>query len=159
MPGLRPLRRELLESALAFYEEFLRRGGDDPSILADLAATQFRVGQILADLGETTRPAPHCPGRRALRKALAARPGDVALLERQSEAWHRLGDLDYGPNSATANAAYRKAVAIRERLADAASRPSRGSAWRCRGRSTAWRSAASPSPRHSMRIAARSSCG
>ena len=53
MPGLRPLRRELLESALIFYEEFLRRGGDDPALLADLAATQARVGQILADLSET----------------------------------------------------------------------------------------------------------
>ena len=63
MPGLRPLRRDLLESALAFYEEFLRRGGDEPSILADLAATQARVGQILADLGERDK------ARVALRRA------------------------------------------------------------------------------------------
>ena len=52
-------------------------------------------------------------------KTLAARPDDVALLERQSEVWHRLGDLDYRTDKPTANAAYRKAIAIRERLAAA----------------------------------------
>ena len=120
VPGLRPLRRDLLESALVFYEEFLRRGGDEPGALADLAATQARVGQILADLDDREK------ARAALRRAaelydktLAARPDDLALLERQSEVWHRLGDLDYRRDRRTANAAYRKAIAIRERLAAA----------------------------------------
>jgi len=118
VPGLRPLRRDLLESALAFYEEFLRRGGDEPGVLADLAATQSRVGQILGDLSQQDK------ARVALRRAvelydktLAARPNDTALLERQSEVWHRLGDLDYRTDERTANAAFRKAIAIRERLA------------------------------------------
>ena len=118
IPGLRPLRRELLESALSFYEDFLRRKGDDPSILADLAATQFRVGQILAELGEQEKASAAL--RRAVElydKAMAARPGDVAVLERQAEVWHRLGDLDYRNAKPTANRAYRSAVAIRERLA------------------------------------------
>ena len=95
-----------------------RRGGDDPSILADLAATQVRVGQILSDLSEQDKA--RVALRRAVElydKALAARPGDVALLERQSEVWHRLGDLDYRTDKPTANTAYRKAIAIRERLA------------------------------------------
>jgi eukaryotic-like serine/threonine-protein kinase len=120
VPGMRPLRRELLESALAFYEEFLRRQSDDTRILTDLAATQFRVGQILSDLSEQEK------ARVALRrsvelydKALAARSGDVQMLEQQAEAWHRLGDLDYRTDLATANAAYSKAIAIREQLAAA----------------------------------------
>jgi len=119
VPGLRPLRRDLLESALVFYEEILRRGGDEPGVLADLAATQSRVGQILGDLSEQDK------ARVALRRAvelydktLAVRPNDMALLERQSEVWHRLGDLDYRTDPRTANAAYRKAIAIRERLAE-----------------------------------------
>ncbi len=49
---------------------------------------------------------------------MAARPGDVNLLERKSEVWHRLGDLDYQTDQRTANAAYRQAIAIRQRLAD-----------------------------------------
>jgi len=118
VPGMRPLRRDLLQSALAFYEEFVRRGGDEPGVLADLAATQSRVGQILGDLSEQNK------ARAALRRAvelydktLAVRPNDMALLERQSEVWHRLGDLDYRTDRPTANVAYRKAIAIRERLA------------------------------------------
>ncbi len=80
VPGLRPLRRDLLQSAMAFYEEFLRRGGDDPALLADLAATQARVGQVLADLSEQDK------ARVALRRAadmydktLAVRPGRRGL--------------------------------------------------------------------------------
>jgi eukaryotic-like serine/threonine-protein kinase len=118
VPGLRPLRRELLQSSLAFYEEFVRRGGDDPGALADLAATQARVGQILSDLGEKEK------SRAALRRAvelyektLVARPDDLVLLERQSEVWHRLGDLDYATDAPAANQSYSKAIAIRKRLA------------------------------------------
>jgi serine/threonine-protein kinase len=120
VPGLRPLRRGLLQSALTFYEEFRRRGGDDPAVLADLAATQARVGQILADLSE--REKARVALRRAVElydKTLAARPNVMAALERLSEVWHRLGDLDYRMDRAPASAAYRKAIAIRERLAAA----------------------------------------
>ena len=120
VPGLRPLRRELMESARPFYEEFLRDREGDPALLTDLAATQFRIGQILADLGEQDK-ARLTLGRAVelYDKALADRPGEVALLERQAEVWHRLGDLDYTRDNRSAYAAYRKAIAIRERLAAA----------------------------------------
>ena len=119
VPGLRPLRRDLLESALSFYEELIRRGGEDPAALADLAATQARVGQILADLGQPDKARGAMQQAVALYdKTLAARPGDVNLLERKSEVWHRLGDLDYQTDLRTANVAYRQAILIRQRLAD-----------------------------------------
>ncbi len=120
MPGLRPLRRGLLESALKFYEEFLRRGGDEPSLLADLAATQAQVGQILADLGEQDK------ARVALRQAielydktLVRRPDDVLLLERQVRGLAPARRPRLPDGWPPANAAYRKAIAIRERLAAA----------------------------------------
>jgi eukaryotic-like serine/threonine-protein kinase len=118
VPGLRPLRRELMESARPFYEEFLRDREGDPSLLTDLAATQFRIGQILSDLGEQDK-ARLALGRAVelYDKALAAQPGGVDLMERQAEVWHRLADLDYGRDNRSAYAAYRKAIAIRERLA------------------------------------------
>lgn len=37
-PGTRPLRQELLQAALGFYEEFLRERAADPSVRAGLAA-------------------------------------------------------------------------------------------------------------------------
>ena len=118
VPGLRPLRRELMESARPFYERFLRDREGDPSLLTDLAATQFRIGQILSDLGEQDK-ARLALGRAVelYDKALAAQPGGVDLMERQAEVWHRLADLDYGRDNRSAYAAYRKAIAIRERLA------------------------------------------
>jgi serine/threonine protein kinase len=37
VPGMQPLRRELLQSALAFYQDFIKERGDDPKIRAGLA--------------------------------------------------------------------------------------------------------------------------
>ncbi len=119
VPGLRPLRRVLLESALSFYEELIQRGGEEPGVVADLAATQARVGQILADLAQSDKA--RAAFKRAVElydKTLSARHGDVNLLEHKSEVWHRLGDLDYQTDQRTANAAYRQAIVIRQRLAD-----------------------------------------
>ncbi len=80
VPGLRPLRRDLLESALEFYEELIRRGGNDPGVVADLAATQARVGQILSDLGEQDKARAALPaGRRAVRQDPGRPPGRRGL--------------------------------------------------------------------------------
>jgi serine/threonine-protein kinase len=49
--GLHALRQELLEAALGYYRDFLRQRGDDPSLRADAAAAQERVGDIQNELG------------------------------------------------------------------------------------------------------------
>jgi tetratricopeptide (TPR) repeat protein len=125
VPGMRSLRRELLESALAFYEEFVRRDNAKTDLLAELAATQARIGQIYSELSEPEK------ARGALERAaqlyektLTDRPGDLALLERLSEVEHRLGDVGSlsippasGAHQRAAKAAYQRAITIRERLA------------------------------------------
>jgi tetratricopeptide (TPR) repeat protein len=50
-PGMQPLRRELLQSALRFYQEFVKER-DDPTIRGELAAAFLRVGSIHAELGD-----------------------------------------------------------------------------------------------------------
>jgi serine/threonine protein kinase/tetratricopeptide (TPR) repeat protein len=50
--GMQPLRRELLQSALAFYEGFLKERGDDPTVRAGLASAFLRVGKIRNEFGE-----------------------------------------------------------------------------------------------------------
>jgi serine/threonine-protein kinase len=50
-PGLQPLRKELLESALAYYKGFLKQRSDDPSIQRDLASAYLRVGKVTAEIG------------------------------------------------------------------------------------------------------------
>jgi serine/threonine protein kinase/tetratricopeptide (TPR) repeat protein len=49
--GLQPLRRDLLGSALSFYQEFIRERRDDPALRSDLAAVQLRVSRIQGELG------------------------------------------------------------------------------------------------------------
>jgi serine/threonine protein kinase/tetratricopeptide (TPR) repeat protein len=46
IPGLQPLRRELLEAALRFYRESANQRSDDPDVLANLAVTYIRVAGI-----------------------------------------------------------------------------------------------------------------
>jgi tetratricopeptide (TPR) repeat protein len=50
-PNLEPLRKQLLQSAVRYYEEFVREHGDDPELQADLVAACFRVTNMIYALG------------------------------------------------------------------------------------------------------------
>jgi serine/threonine protein kinase len=50
VPGLEPLRGELLESALRFYERFSVDRTNDSAVLADLAKTYLRVAAVSSTL-------------------------------------------------------------------------------------------------------------
>ena len=52
LPGLHPLRKHLLESALKYYKEFASQGADDPKLKKELAQAYSRVGTITAEIGE-----------------------------------------------------------------------------------------------------------
>jgi serine/threonine protein kinase/tetratricopeptide (TPR) repeat protein len=50
VPGLQPLRKELLLTALGYYQGFMRDHEDDPELRIELAAATFRVGVITAEI-------------------------------------------------------------------------------------------------------------
>src|SRR5262249_46642166 len=50
VPGLQPLRKELLEAALRFYKETANQRSADPGVLADLAVTYLQVCLIYTAL-------------------------------------------------------------------------------------------------------------
>jgi serine/threonine-protein kinase len=54
VPGLQPLRKELLQAAEEYYRDFLIEHGDDPAVQADAADAFFRIGWITQAIG---RPA------------------------------------------------------------------------------------------------------
>ena len=56
-PGLQSLRRELLEQALKYYEEFRTDNNDDSQAQAELAAAQLRAAQNPACYGTNQRSA------------------------------------------------------------------------------------------------------
>ena len=53
VPGLQPLRKDLLEAALQFYEGYTQERGSDPNLLVDLAVTYLRLGQVYLALDRT----------------------------------------------------------------------------------------------------------
>ncbi len=54
VPGLQPLRKELLEKALNYYRSFITTHADDPRLLGDLAAAHFHMAHITADIASKT---------------------------------------------------------------------------------------------------------
>jgi serine/threonine protein kinase/tetratricopeptide (TPR) repeat protein/Tfp pilus assembly protein PilF len=51
VPGLQPLREDLLAEALKFYSEFIQEQSDDPALQVELAAAQHRLAIIQRELG------------------------------------------------------------------------------------------------------------
>jgi tetratricopeptide (TPR) repeat protein len=80
-PGLGPLRAQLLQSALGFYQDFLKERGSDPALRRELAAVYLKVGGIYSDL-RRPQPADQSFARaQRLYEALAAEaPDDPAVL-------------------------------------------------------------------------------
>jgi serine/threonine protein kinase/Flp pilus assembly protein TadD len=90
VPGLQPLRRELLAEALKFYTEFTQEQSDDPQLQAEFAAAQYRLGTIHGDLGN--REASQAANQQAIRQleGLRARQvGGVDVLTILAEAYYR----------------------------------------------------------------------
>jgi serine/threonine protein kinase/tetratricopeptide (TPR) repeat protein len=90
VPGLQPLRQDLLESALNFYEDFLKQRGRDPSLRSALAAVHRKVGRINAELGRKPEAEAAFRSAATLYEALVKdTPGDAEALEGLAES--RLG--------------------------------------------------------------------
>lgn len=51
VPGLQPLREDLLSEALKFYSEFVQEQSDDPALQSELAFAQYRLAIIQRELG------------------------------------------------------------------------------------------------------------
>lgn len=97
VPGLQPLRRDLLQLALRFYQEFLAERGDDPSIRAGLADAHLRAGRIHRELGNDAKAAAAFQEAQRLDQALSEQsPGDRKLRASLAEALVGSGRRDEG---------------------------------------------------------------
>ena len=95
VPGLQPLRKELLESAHKYYQDFLRDRGDDSSVRAEAAEAWYSLGVITRDIGfehRRPRPAPESGGyvrsprsRPARRNSLSVQAGHVPKRHRREQ--------------------------------------------------------------------------
>ena len=93
-PGLQALRRDLLRSALRFYDEFLKQHGDDPDLRAALADVHLRVGKIQQDLGDATGGHKSFLAARSIYQELAKeKPDDRDVQAGLADCQFRLNDL------------------------------------------------------------------
>lgn len=56
-PGTQPLQRKLLGLAREYYEGFLRQRPDDPTLVAEAAATYYRLGNVTTAIASKTEAA------------------------------------------------------------------------------------------------------
>jgi serine/threonine protein kinase/tetratricopeptide (TPR) repeat protein len=92
-PGLSPLRARLLQSALGFYQQFLRERGSDATLRRELAAVYSKVGTIMRDLGQAEPAVQSFHESRRLYEELAAEfPDDPALHDGLARAAFWLSD-------------------------------------------------------------------
>jgi serine/threonine-protein kinase len=79
VPGLQTLRRDLLGSALSFYEDYLARRGRDPGLRSALAAVHLKAAKIHQELGDRVAAEKDYRSALALYEVLAqADPGPDA---------------------------------------------------------------------------------
>jgi serine/threonine protein kinase len=86
-PGMQPLRRDLLRSALRFYDDFLREKNNDATLRTAQAGVHMRAARIHRELSDTKAWTESAANAVKLYEAVTAeRPGDDAIQEALLEA-------------------------------------------------------------------------
>ena len=124
-PRMQPLQREFLEKALRLYEEFARERSSDPAVHRGVVLAQRRVGDIQSRLGD------HGQAEQAYRRAIAMQqsladstPGNLDHRADLVESYTNLGfQLVALSRPDEAEAAYRHAIGIQEKLVAARESP------------------------------------
>jgi tetratricopeptide (TPR) repeat protein len=119
VPQMEPVRRKLLERALAFYEGFLEERGTDPALRWEAGRAYRRVGDIRDLLGEYERAEQaYAAALEVLGGLVAERPADPDYRQELARSHNGLGVLlqDTGRDRA-AEGAWLRALALQEQLA------------------------------------------
>jgi serine/threonine-protein kinase len=121
VPGLQPLRKELLESARKYYEGFLDQRRSDPNVQAEAAATYYRLALLTQMIGSQDAAVALYRQAVALYEELVpTHPGLARFQSDLAICCNDLGNLyRFSGRSAEALATLQKSLAIREPLARA----------------------------------------
>ena len=93
VPGLQPLRKDLLESALKYYQQFLDERAGDPALERDVALTWFRVARIEEEIERNADAQRDFERALTLQEAITKKSGDAAATADLADTYNALGDL------------------------------------------------------------------
>jgi serine/threonine protein kinase/tetratricopeptide (TPR) repeat protein len=112
------LRQKLLESALPFYQEFLKQQSDDPELEAERARAYGDLARIREDLGQLEQALAGYEQQRAISERLAADfPSQPAYRHGLAQSYRNVANLHHGSREhAKAEEAYRQAIRFMEAL-------------------------------------------
>jgi serine/threonine-protein kinase len=121
VPGMQPLRKELLDRALEYYQSFIQQRGSDPAVRAELAATHYRAAWITAMLGAREKAVDLYQNGLALYENLVrASPNVTRYQVDRAIVLNDLGNLLGGlGRKDEALAVHQRALALRQALARA----------------------------------------
>ncbi len=121
VPRLAPLRRELLQTALTFYQDFVAKRGHDPGVRAELGWAYARLGTITEQTGSKARAIELLQEAVKVFDQLAQEHRGVPDYQHDlAKNLHNLGRLfEQTGQLPKAELHYERAFAIHERLASA----------------------------------------
>jgi serine/threonine-protein kinase len=94
VPGLQPLRKELLDAALRYYQDFVTRRAGDETVQEELADAYYRVAMITAQIGsEGETLAAYRKSLEVRERLTRAHPGDAHHLTELAWCHIHIGNL------------------------------------------------------------------
>jgi serine/threonine protein kinase/tetratricopeptide (TPR) repeat protein len=94
LPGLQPLRKELLETALKYYQAFVEEHPDEPAVRSELARAYFRVGAIQEEIATKAEAGQAFQSSRDLWERLVHDdPANSGVQQQLAECLRKIGGL------------------------------------------------------------------
>jgi tetratricopeptide (TPR) repeat protein/tRNA A-37 threonylcarbamoyl transferase component Bud32 len=122
LPGMQPLRKDLLATALRYYQDFAQKHAGDSAVRLELAKAYTRMGHITAFVGSLEEALrlleTSCDSLRELERE---RPGDAEVRRPLGQAYHHLSFVQarMGRSAEAFESARHCAALRRELLAEA----------------------------------------
>ncbi|MGI9427854.1 MAG: hypothetical protein ACR2NM_04305, partial [Bythopirellula sp.] len=120
-PGLQPLRESLLRQALVYYQAFLEKRKDDPTLREEVAQAQFFTGQITQTIDSPANALAHYQQAAEIQKQLHTASDEAPeLTAAYGKTLNALGDASIRIGQLADAADYfQQAIDIRSELATA----------------------------------------
>jgi serine/threonine protein kinase len=118
VPQMEPVRRDLLQDALSFYQAFLKEKGDNPAIRSEVALAHRRMGKVQWLLGQQKEAEESYGQAVALgEQLLAESPDDPAFLDNLASTHQEFGVLYWQTERwSQAEKVLQRGVTLREQL-------------------------------------------